>query len=103
MVIFKYPLGAFLLIKTDNFTTLIHAVFLVGEDKVRMDSEVYKYNYNTCDTCDTCALKLVFVRVKILHGILRYFFFIYSLTIEPAHIANAFLQKLSVLITLGTS
>ena len=61
MVTFKYPRGAFLLIKTDNFTTSIHAVFLVGEDSVRMGSEVYKYNYNTCDTC---APKLLFVRVK---------------------------------------
>ena len=81
MVTLKHPLGAFLLIKTDNVTTLIHAIFLVGEDKVRMGSEVYKYNYNTCDTC---APKLVFVRVKLLNGILTYFFFVYS-TIEPAH------------------
>ena len=73
MVIFKYPLSLLsLLLKTDNVTTLMHAFFLVGEDKVRMGSEVYRYNYNTCDTC---APKLVFVRVKLLHGILTYFLF----------------------------
>ena len=51
MVAFKHPLGAFLLIKTDNFTNLMYVVVLVGEDKVRIDSGVYKYNYNTCDVC----------------------------------------------------
>ena len=74
MVTFKYPLETLepsYLLKQMIFTTSIHVVFLVGEDKVRMGSEVYKYNYNTCDTC---APKLLCVRVKILHGILRYFF-----------------------------